>query len=195
VQASSISVGDVSVNEGNGGAVATFTITRDASLLAPAVTVAFATADASATSPADFAASSGTRDFAFSLLGGMQTQQVTVPVVGDRLDEPSESFRLVVTGKEVADGSAIATIVDDDPPPQVSVAEAAAVSEGGESSFAVGLSAPSGRAVRSVSGAPSGASMRVCVAPPSLCLTSWRPRSTARLAVARYRLPRSHATR
>ena len=72
---------------------------------------------------------------------------MSVPVTGDRLDEPDETFRLVLSGAEVADGAATATIVDDDPPPAVSVGDAAPATEGGSASFPVVLSAASGRDV------------------------------------------------
>lgn len=143
-----IVVNDVEVTEGNGGVTATFTLTRSAALLAGSTSVTFATVDDSASSPADFLATSGTRGFPSSLLGGTQTQQVVVPIQGDRLDEPDESFRVAVSGAEVADGDGIGTIVDDDPPPAVGVGDAPAATEGGVASFAIGLSAPSGHNVR-----------------------------------------------
>jgi hypothetical protein len=74
-------------------------------------------------------------------------QNVTVPIAGDALDEVTERFRLVVSGAEVTAGDATATIVDDDPPPVLGVADAAPAPEGATASFAVGLSARSGRDV------------------------------------------------
>jgi hypothetical protein len=143
-----IVVNDVTVTEGNGATTATFTLTRSAGILAPPVSVSFTTADGSARSPADFVAASGTRDFARTLVfPETQVATVAVPVVGDRLDEPNESFRLVVSGAEVTDGEGVGTIVDDDPQPAVGVADAAPATEGGSASFAVGLSARSGRDV------------------------------------------------
>lgn len=142
----SIGAGDVSVSEGNGGVSAIFTITRSAGLLAAPVTVAFTTAAGSAGS-ADYVTTSGTRDFPGSLLGGTQVAQVAVPIVGDRLDEPDEAFRLVLTGPEVTDAVATATILDDDPPPSIAVADAPAATEGATATFAIALSAPSGRDV------------------------------------------------
>ncbi len=143
----SVSVGDISLSEGDGGAVATFTLTRTAGLLAGATSVGFATADGSARAPADYAARSGAVGFPGTLLPATQVQFVSVPVTGDRLDEPDETFRLVLSGAEVADGAATATIVDDDPPPAVSVGDAAPATEGGSASFPVVLSAASGRDV------------------------------------------------
>jgi hypothetical protein len=143
----SIGVDDVRVAEGDGGVVAIFTLTRSAPLLGGPTTVTFKTVDATAQAPADFGDTSGTRTFPGALLGGTQTQQVAVPIAGDLLDEPNESFRLALSGAEVADGEGIGTIVDDDPQPSLRVADAAAVTEGATASFAVSLSAPSGRAV------------------------------------------------
>jgi hypothetical protein len=147
VAQAAIGVDDVKVTEGDGGVTATFTITRTAPLLARTTTVAFETVDATAHAPADYLATSGTLSFPGALLGATQTQQVAVPLAGDRLDEPNESFRLMLAGPEVADGEGIGTIVDDDPQPAVGVADAAPATEGGAASFVVALSAPSGRDV------------------------------------------------
>jgi hypothetical protein len=143
----SIVVSDVSVSEGNGGVVATFAITRSAGLLAPATSVAFATVDDNARAPADYAGTSGTASFPFTLLPDTQVQLVAVTIAGDRLDEPNETFRLAIAGSEVADGEGVGTIVDDDAAPAIAVADAAPATEGATATFAVGLSAPSGRDV------------------------------------------------
>ncbi len=141
----SVSVGDVQVTEANSSVNATFTITRQAALLAPPISVAFTTGDGSAVAPADYSATSGTRSFGPGGLGGTQVQNVTVVVRGDALREFTESFRLVVTGAEVVDGEGTATIADDDPRPAVSVETPAATKESAaQVSFSVRLSAPSG---------------------------------------------------
>lgn len=144
----SITVDNASVTEGNGGVTATFTLTRSAALLAPPTSVSFATVDGSARSPADFVSARGTRGFPRPFIfPATQVEHVAIPIEGDRIDELTESFRLVVSGAEVTDGEGTATIVDDDPPPVVAVADAAPATEGGTASFAVGLSARSGRDV------------------------------------------------
>lgn len=143
----SIAVDDVQVSESG---AATFTVARQAGLLAPQVTVSLRTVDGSAVAPADYVAVSGALTFDALPLGGSQSRQVSVPITPDALDEPDETFRLVVAGAEVVDGEGTATIRDDDPPPSLSVADSAAVIEGApgaRASFVVGLSAPSGRAV------------------------------------------------
>jgi hypothetical protein len=145
--AGTISVDDVQVAESGN---ATFTVTRVAELLAPARTVSFETAAGSAVAPGDFAAVSGSLTFGSSLFGGPQSQQVTVDVKSDALDEPDESFRLVVAGAEVTDGEGVATILDDDPAPSLSVSDGGTVAEGAAGAharFTVRLSTASGRTV------------------------------------------------
>ncbi len=145
--ANTVTVGDVRVGESS---LATFTLTRVAGLLSSSTSVAYRTADASAASPSDYVAASGTRAFGAALFGATQTQQVTVAVKADALDEPDEAFRLLISGAEVADGEAVATIDDDDPAPSLSVGDSPAVTEGAagaKASFAVRLSAASGRQV------------------------------------------------
>jgi alpha-tubulin suppressor-like RCC1 family protein len=110
----SISIQPASVSEGN-------TSLTDAALSvqlsAPSgkpITVAFGTADGSAGSPADYQASSGKLLFA----PGEQQATVHVPVRGDRLAEPSESFTVSLSAPANATlgaSSATATITDDEP--------------------------------------------------------------------------------
>ena len=74
---------------------------------------------------------------------------LSVPVIGDLLDEPNEAFTLNLSSPvnaTIADGQGIGTIVDNDPPPAVSVGDCAVV-EGDAGpvpcAFTVSLSAPS----------------------------------------------------
>ena len=140
-----IVVSDAQASE-SAGAV-TFTITRSAPLLAGAATIAFATGDGSATAPADYGATSGSRTFPAALLGGIQVHHVTVAIANDTLDEPDETLRLAISGAGVTDGEGIAVIADDDPPPAVSVLDAAPAAEGSNAVFTVALDRPSGRNV------------------------------------------------
>jgi len=144
-----ISIGDAFIGETNGTVTAIFTVTRQAGLLAPARSVSFETADGSARAPGDYSAVAGTVSFDAALLGATQTQQLSVNVNGDALDEADETFRVLISAAEtITDGEATATIADDDPAPQVSVADAASASESAaQTSFEVRLSAPSGRDV------------------------------------------------
>ena len=75
----------------------------------------------------------------------------TVPVNDDSTDEPDQTFTVTLSGVSsnaqlAADPTAEGTIVDDDPTPTVTVADAAAT-EGDKVAFAVTLSAVSGRDV------------------------------------------------
>jgi hypothetical protein len=111
-----LSIDDVSVVEGNSGTTnATFNVT-----LSPpstgTVTVAWATADGTATAGSDYTAGSGTLTFP----PGTTTAPVTVAVRGDTASEPPETFFVDLSG---ASGATIvrsrgqATIVNDDNAP------------------------------------------------------------------------------
>jgi hypothetical protein len=148
VASAAVTVGDAEVSESNGVASATFTVTRTTGLLAGPATIHFSTADGSARAPGDYAAVTGDLQFGSAPLGGTQVQTVPVTVRGDALDESAETFRLVLSGSvEIGDAEGVATIADDDPPPVIGVADAAAAAEGDSASFTIALSAPSGREI------------------------------------------------
>ena len=152
-----IAVGNARASESAGSV--TFAITREAGLLAPAVTVSFATADGSATAPADYTAASGSRTFPATLLPATQTQHVTVAIANDALDEADEALRLNVSGAGVSDGEGLATIDDDDPPPTVRVVDAAPAAEGATALFTIALNRASGRAVTVVFATANGSAI------------------------------------
>ena len=112
----SLSINDVSANEGTGvGGTATFTVSLSAAS-PQTVSAAYASAAGTATAPADYAAVSDTVTFA----PGETSQTVSVALVGDSVDEPDETFAVVLSGAvdgTIADGSGTGTIVDDDAPP------------------------------------------------------------------------------
>ncbi|HEX8159787.1 MAG TPA: Calx-beta domain-containing protein [Solirubrobacteraceae bacterium] len=149
-RAATITISDAQVTETNASISATFTVTRVTGLLdlAGPASVSFRTVDGSAVAGADYTAVSGGLTFDPPPLGGTRTQDIMITVKGDVLDEPTESFRVLISGSsEISVGEAIGTIVDDDPPPVVAVADAPGAAEGTQASFAVGLSTPSGRDV------------------------------------------------
>lgn len=116
-----ISIDDVSHNEGNAGTTAyTFTV----SLSAPTgtvVTVDYDTADGSATTAdGDYNAASGTVTFQ----SGDTSETVTVYVNGDNKFEPNENFFVNLSnamGADISDGQGMGTIVNDDPQPTISI--------------------------------------------------------------------------
>ena len=144
-----LSIVDASVTEGDTG---TAELRLVANLSAPSgipVSVQYATADGTATAPADYATASGTLDFA----PGQTSKTITVAVRGDALDELDETLTVHLSNAveaTIARADATGTIVDDDPPPALSVV-GGTLTEGDAGSqpltFTVQLSAASGRSV------------------------------------------------
>ncbi len=144
-----IVINDVTVTEGNTGTVnATFTVTLTASS-AQTVTVDFATADGTASAPADYQSNNGTLAFA----PGETTRTITVLVNGDTLDEASETFFVNLTNPSnasIVDAQGLGTITDNDPAPSISINDVS-VAEGTSGTtnlnFIVSLSNASGQVV------------------------------------------------
>ena len=110
----SVAVGDVALVEGDSGPRAgVFTVSLS-NPAGTAVSVAYTTSDSSGTAPGDYGARTGILEFA----PGVTSLTVKVPVVADKVDEPEESFHLVLSapdGVAIADGTGMGTIIDDDP--------------------------------------------------------------------------------
>src|SRR5262249_49425748 len=115
-----ISIDDVTVTEGDAGTTnATFTLTRSSfgnDRYPNPVTVDWVAEGVTAQAGSDFVASSGTVTF-----GGL-TETIDVPVVGDTVSEPKETFKVTLSNPQngvITDGVGIGTIVDNDgsPPP------------------------------------------------------------------------------
>jgi N,N-dimethylformamidase beta subunit-like, C-terminal/Domain of unknown function (DUF4082)/Bacterial Ig-like domain/Calx-beta domain/Bacterial Ig domain/Purple acid Phosphatase, N-terminal domain len=144
-------ISDVSLNEGSGGGtvLATFTVTLSA-VSGRATSVNYATSNGTATvGSGDYVAASGTLSFP----AGTTSQQVSVTVNSDLLNENNETFNLNLSGATsatIADNRGIATIVNDDLPPAVSIADVS-VMEGNTGTknvtFTVALSAASGKTI------------------------------------------------
>jgi hypothetical protein len=119
---SQLSLANTAVKEGDAG---TKTILVPIALDAPPlqdVTVAFATANGTATQPNDYIATSGT----LTIPAGVASAAVPVQIVGDAVAEPTQTFTVTLSapsGAVLADGVAVVTIVDNDPdttPPAIS---------------------------------------------------------------------------
>ncbi len=146
-----LSINDViAVAEGDAGTVAaTFTVSLSAASGHP-VSVDYATANDSATAPADYTAVSGTLTFD----PGESSRTVTVQVKGDVLDEVNETFFVNLSNPAnatIADSQGRATITDDDPLPTLAIDDVT-IAEGDTgtavATFTVTLSPVSGREVR-----------------------------------------------
>ena len=155
-----ITIGDVTVTEGNSGTTnATFTITASPRPKGSStLQVSWATGNGTATSPSDYTTASGSVTFTRTV--GDRT--VSVPVVGDTIDEANETFavnlsNLVGTPGSIGDAQGVGTITDNDAAPTLSLGDAS-VTEGNSgtatASFALSLSVASGQTV-SVSWATS----------------------------------------
>lgn len=113
VNAPSITVNNVTVTEGNTGTTAsTFTVSLSASY-SRTVTVQFATQEVTADS-SDYGNASGTLTFA----PGETSKTVTVPVIGDRVAEATETFQFLLssaTNAFLSTPRVTGTIADDEP--------------------------------------------------------------------------------
>ena len=110
-----LSVADARVEEGP-GATLDFAVTLDREA-ANTVTVAYATADGTATAGQDYTATSGTLTFQ----PGERAKTVSVPVLEDDHDEGSETLTLRlanIQGATVADGEGTGTITNSDAIPE-----------------------------------------------------------------------------
>ncbi|MEA5150472.1 putative Ig domain-containing protein [Xanthomonas arboricola] len=146
-----LSINDVSVNEGNAGTTnATFTVSLSQPAGTGGVSFDIATADGTATAGVDYVASSLTGQ---TIPAGSSSATFTVLVNGDTLSEPNETFFVNVsnvTGASVGDGQGQGTIVNDDALPALSIDDVS-VNEGNSgtttATFTVSLSAASGQTV------------------------------------------------
>jgi predicted extracellular nuclease len=111
----SLSVNDVSLNEGNSGTTTfTFTVSLSTAAGPGGVTFDIATAPDTATAPSDFTAKSLTSQ---TIPEGSQSTTFDVLVNGDNAPEPDETFFVNVTnvtGATVGDGQGLGTIKNDD---------------------------------------------------------------------------------
>ena len=103
-----------SIAEGNTGTKNVKFVVSLNRALTSAVTVNYATANGTATTPADYQARTGTLTFP----AGTTSMVVKVPVVGDAVHEPNETFQLKLSGPStnarLADPVGIATILNND---------------------------------------------------------------------------------
>lgn len=134
-----IKINDVVVTEGDGGTVtATFAIGYTGKRAN--ATVDYASADVDATAGADYTGISGTASLP---KGGCKCATVTVEILGDVEDEINETFVLNLSNPSrgsLVDGQGVATIVDDDGVPSISVTDGSAPEPAGSMGFAVSLS-------------------------------------------------------
>lgn len=114
-----LSIGGVTITEGNSGTTsAVFNVSLSSASCAN-VSVNYATANGSALAGADYQSTSGTLVFS----SGQVTKQITVPIVGDLVNEPTETFLVNLSSPvnaTLAIAQGVGTIQDNDPVPVVS---------------------------------------------------------------------------
>jgi glucose/arabinose dehydrogenase len=110
-----ISINDVSVNEGDSGtSTATFTVSLS-NASSQTITVNYATSNGTATAGNEYVAMNGTLTFT----PGQTTQSVNVTINGDIFNEPSVTFNVDLTSPSnatILDAQGVGTITDDDAP-------------------------------------------------------------------------------
>jgi len=141
-----ITINDVTVTEGDTGTkTVDFTVTLSTSS-AQTVTVDYATADGTAIAGSDYQSTSGTLTFN----PGETSKPITITIIGDTMDEPSETFFVNLTNATnavIVDGQGQGTITDNDAAPTISINDVSVAEGNGGTTpadFTVTLSAPSG---------------------------------------------------
>jgi hypothetical protein len=143
-----LSISDVGILEGNISKQAVFTISVGGST-AKSITVDAKTTNVTAVSGADYTG----LDTTVIIPAGQRSATISVPVLGDALDEANETFLVELAdpfNATIADAQGIGTITDNDATPSLSIADVS-ITEGNTGSqnltFTVTLSVASGRNV------------------------------------------------
>jgi hypothetical protein len=120
--APTVSVDDVVVTEGD---TAVFNVRVSGSH--PNFSVDYRTQDVSAVAPDDYTSTSGT----LVIPAGSSVVPINVPTAKDKIWEPTETFKLLLSNSAVTiqDGVAIASVEDNDPVPTINISDAS-VTEG-----------------------------------------------------------------
>jgi hypothetical protein len=122
-----LSINDVSVAEGDTGALAVFTVTLS-SARTQTVSVQYISSNGTASAGADYDAVSGTLTFT----PGLTSRTITVPIIGDSLPEGSETFFVNLsnpTNAPLTDSQGQGTITDDEAPAAVFAFSAASFAD------------------------------------------------------------------
>ncbi|MCP4712225.1 MAG: sodium:calcium exchanger, partial [Planctomycetes bacterium] len=113
------------------------------------VTVDYTTVAGSALASQDFTTTSGTLTF-----GNLKTQTISVPIIGDAMDEENESLKVQLSNAvfaSISDSEGVGTIQNDDAPPKMSIDDVSIDPEGTGGTknaiFTVSLSGKSGKTI------------------------------------------------
>ena len=135
-------VTDASAEEGAGSLSFSVLMTNAS---AGTQTVDYATADGTAVAGSDYTAKNGTLTFTT----GQTSKTIAVSITNDAVNEADETFTIGLSNATLTidDPTAIGTIVNDDPEPTLTVADAAASEADGTIAFTITSSAVSGQDV------------------------------------------------
>ncbi|MES1216787.1 MAG: Calx-beta domain-containing protein [Bacteroidota bacterium] len=143
-----INISNITVAEGDAGAVNAAFVVRINKRYPQDITVQYTTQDVTANAGVDYTMTSGTVTFPAD---GDTLQTINVPVLGDLLDEANETFKVQLSNPVNATisgaGSATGTITDNDAVPAIRVYDTTAAEASGNALLRVTLSAASGRQV------------------------------------------------
>jgi Ca2+-binding RTX toxin-like protein len=110
--AGSVSIGDASITESNGNQVLNFTVTRSGG--SAAFSLNYVTADGTAVANSDYVSKSGSLSFG----NGVNSQQISITILGDTVAEGTESFFVnlsgATNGANITDAQGQGTIFNDD---------------------------------------------------------------------------------
>ena len=119
-----LTISDASAFETNGAATGIVFAVTLSGPSGQTITVDYFTVDGTATNNLDFASTNGTVTFA----PGTTNAVIVVYAIEDILDEPNRSFTVLLTNVVnaiISDGSGAGTVLDDDPPPTITIADTA----------------------------------------------------------------------
>ena len=137
--AATLSIADVTVDEGVGTALVTVTQSAESVFT---TTVSFATSDNTAIAGDDYTNSSGV----ITLTPGVTQAFISVPIIDDALDENSETFAITLSspdGATLADAVGVVTIVDNEDAPTIMATDQAVGEADGSVTVTFTLSAES----------------------------------------------------
>ncbi|HEY9816116.1 MAG TPA: Calx-beta domain-containing protein [Candidatus Obscuribacterales bacterium] len=138
------SISDLTVVENAGTAVFTVNLDRPSG---QEITLDYRTQNGSALAPDDYTAVAGDR---LTFAPGDTQRLITINILGDDLNEDDETFQLLLgnaTNALPGTTTAIATLVDDDLPPVLSITNRSLSEGAGQTIFTVSLDRPAGRTV------------------------------------------------
>ena len=147
-----LSIGNISVHENDGNAVFTVSLSNPRTC---DVSFTVNTADNTALSTSDY---TSINNVVYTIPGGSSSVTVSVPITNNTIYEPTENFYVNLSNPDhgtIPVSQGICTILDDDAPPSVTIADASAT-EGSNVIFPVTLSNPSSEAITLTFGLTNG---------------------------------------